>query len=345
MSSEEERWLTAGALIVLALAVVDLALGPDVSFTSSYFIGAMVAAAAVRPARVAPVGLFAVVATITVSAVEGSTRGQLLARGLVALGSAGFAVFVARQRQRSERKLIAVETVAEVAQRAILRSLPAKVGPVAFAARYESAEAGARVGGDLYEVVDSDWGVRLLVGDVGGHGLPAVRVAASALGSFREMAFSLRDPVDIARLLDRRLGPQLGEEGLVTAVITEFREDGTVVFVNCGHPWPLLVRHRRATGALAAQVDPAPPIGLAPSPVAVRLTLEPGDRLLFYTDGLIEAHTRLARGIDVESFAPIVSRGGLEQSMAAILRKLDQMVDGRLEDDLALVLAEYAADG
>ena len=117
--------------------------------------------------------------------------------------------------------------------------------------------------------------------------------------------------------------------------------DGTVVFVNCGHPCPLLVRAGESNGTLAAFADPAPPLGLSPTPTAARMTMHPGDRLLFYTDGLIEAQTRVARGIDVEMFAPIVAKGSLEQSISGILRALAGMVDGRLEDDLALVLAEF----
>jgi serine phosphatase RsbU (regulator of sigma subunit) len=342
VGSTERGWLITSAVVTVGLALVDLALGQSINLTSGYFLGPMVAAAAVRPSRTAIIAIAGIGLTLIVGFAEDIAGGELAARALLVSGASVVAVVVAQQRERRDLRLTAAETIAEVAQRAILRPLPARAGAMSFAARYESAEAGARVGGDLFEVVESEWGVRLIVGDVGGHGLPAVRMAASALGSFREMALSLRDPLDIARLLDRRLSPQLGEEGFVTAIITEFRPDGTAVFVNCGHPWPLLVRAGESSGRYAPLADPAPPLGLNPTPLASRVTLEPGDRLLYYTDGLLEAETRVERGIDVTSFAPIMATGALERAMDALLRAIDEMADGKLEDDLALVLTEFS---
>lgn len=93
-----------------------------------------------------------------------------------------------RARERRDRVLAHVQLVAEAAQQVLLRPVPRPADPVRLAAGYLSASSGARVGGDLYEVVTTPECVRLVVGDAKGKGLPAVRSAAAVLGVFREAA-------------------------------------------------------------------------------------------------------------------------------------------------------------
>src|ERR1019366_10157277 len=83
---------------------------------------------------------------------------------------------------------------------AVSRAYDADVGPVQFAVRYISAASRARIGGDLYEVVARSAGVRLIVGDVQGKGLPAVKTAATVLGTFREVAY---DAANLETIADR----------------------------------------------------------------------------------------------------------------------------------------------
>ncbi|WP_433152577.1 SpoIIE family protein phosphatase [Actinomadura nitritigenes] len=92
-------------------------------------------------------------------------------------------------RERNERELADMRTVAEVAQRVLLRPMPRKVGPVQAAVRYVFAAAHARIGGDLYEVVPTPHGARVIVVDVQGKGLDVVETAAVVLGAFREAAY------------------------------------------------------------------------------------------------------------------------------------------------------------
>jgi hypothetical protein len=93
----------------------------------------------------------------------------------------------ARGVQQNQR-LADVTSVAEAAQRALLRPLPRQVGPLELGVVYLAAAAEARVGGDLYEVTRTQFGIRLIVGDVRGKGLDAVEIAADVLGVFREVA-------------------------------------------------------------------------------------------------------------------------------------------------------------
>lgn len=91
-------------------------------------------------------------------------------------------------RVRRQGELDQVRRVAVAAQEVILRPVPARLGPVSAASVYLAAEKGAQIGGDLYEAVVTPYGVRLIVGDVRGKGLTAVRSAAAVLSAFREAA-------------------------------------------------------------------------------------------------------------------------------------------------------------
>ena len=123
--------------------------------------------------------------------------------------------------------------------------------------------APRRRSGDFYEALETPHGVRLLVGDVRGKGLDAVRLAGVVLGSFRDAAQDRPDLAEVAAALDRSVTRAIGPEDFVTAVAVQVLGDGSAVVVNCGHP-ALLVR-----GGQATELDPpepAPPLGLSPRP-------------------------------------------------------------------------------
>src|SRR5438034_373924 len=131
--------------------------------------------------------------------------------------------------------LVAVLVTSAVAQRPILRPVPARMGRVALAVRYLSASEDALVGGDFYDIAVTRHGLRVLVGDVKGKGLEAVQLAALVLASFRASA-THPSLVELAAELDRGVRPRLGEEDFVTAVLAQFGRNGELQLVNCGHP-------------------------------------------------------------------------------------------------------------
>jgi hypothetical protein len=133
---------------------------------------------------------------------------------------------------RRNHKLAEVTTVAEVAQRALLRPLPSRVGPLELGVVYLAATAGARVGGDLYEVARTPYGIRLIMGDARGKGLGAVEIAADILGVFREAAHDAGTLAEVARRLDASLcrreathETEATYEEFVTAVLVEIDPD------------------------------------------------------------------------------------------------------------------------
>ncbi|GAB3819311.1 PP2C family protein-serine/threonine phosphatase [Micromonospora zhanjiangensis] len=251
----------------------------------------------------------------------------------------GIAARVAAIRQGQAERIAELSRLASVAQQAVLRPLGPQVGTLAVAGHYISSTAAADIGGDLYEAVDTPYGVRMLIGDVRGKGLDAVRLASIVLGSYRHVAYERADLRAIVADLDRAVARSVGDEDFVTAALVEER-GGTLTIVNCGHPAPLLLRR----GEVITLEPPAtaPPLGFMPVVQPRVERLEPGDRLLLFTDGLGEARR------DGEFF-PIADRawrllghGTVADGLASLETALVEWVHGRLDDDIALVLMEYA---
>ena len=241
--------------------------------------------------------------------------------------------------QQSER-LAGVTLVAEAAQRAILAPPPARIGPVSLSARYHSAAFEAQIGGDLYEVVRGPSSVRLLVGDVRGKGLSAVRTATVVLGEFRAAAAGAGDVAHVAREIDRRIRPYLpDEEDFVTGVLVDIRHDGSFDVVSCGHPAPVLLRP--SGGIASVEVDHEPPLGLGVDPAPAHGVLAPGDRMLLFTDGLIEARSPGGGFVDPSPFVAGVAAADVDSALDALLDSLAQAAGHALDDDLALLLACY----
>ena len=288
---------------------------------------------------------------------------------ITAVATAGTAVSL-----RQERRIADVTSVAEAAQRALLRPPPPRLGPLGFDVEYIAAAAEAKVGGDLYEAVATrEHGIRVIIGDVRGKGLGAIELAADVLGMFREVAHDACTLGDLAARLDAGLGRDLGRhEEFVTALLVEIdQETGRSSIFNCGHPPPLLIPAVGDDAAATGRVTllevpiPAPPLGLLAlgdcSDAQLSLTLQPNDQVLLYTDGVTEARdarrafyplpervTALAAkaagqtaGKGVLKPTPIGSaRQGLLDLVRADLLK---HVGSPLDDDAALLLVRAPA--
>jgi phosphoserine phosphatase RsbU/P len=256
---------------------------------------------------------------------------------VVATGG-GLGAWLAHRRTQQERTLLRVSRIAEVAQRTILRPIPPRMGRVALAVRYLSATEDALVGGDFYEVAVTRYGLRVLVGDVKGKGLEAVQLAALVLTGFRAAA-AHPSLAELAAELDHSIRPQLGEEDFVTAVLAQFSRHGELQLVNCGHPPPL--RFRAGAVQRLASTEPTTPLGLDPAPTVQRFSLGAGDRVLLYTDGLVEARAPDGRPFALDGQVQAVgAASSLGAALDGLVGRLLEHAGGRLDDDLALVLAQ-----
>ncbi|WP_407653527.1 PP2C family protein-serine/threonine phosphatase [Actinoplanes oblitus] len=251
----------------------------------------------------------------------------------------GIAGAVAMKRQQQADQITELRQLASVAQQAVLRPIGPQVGALAVAGRYISATAAADIGGDLYEALNTPYGVRIIIGDVRGKGLDAVRLASIVLGSYRHVAYERADLKSIVADLDRAVARSVGDEDFVTAALVEER-GGTLTIVNCGHPAPLLLR--RGLVIPLEPPAPAPPLGFMPEVKARVERLEPGDRLLLFTDGLGEARREGEFFPTADRAWRLLGHGTVGDGLASLETALVDWVHGRLEDDIALVLLEYA---
>ncbi|WP_455351654.1 PP2C family protein-serine/threonine phosphatase [Streptomyces sp. SYSU K217416] len=218
---------------------------------------------------------------------------------------------LAWQRERARQHLIRANSVAEAMQRTLLRPVPRRLGPVRAAGLYSAGEGGALVGGDLYDVCTTPFGVRAIIGDVRGKGLDAVQTVAAVLGSFRVSAHEWEDLGSLAERLELSIARNspAGEEGdpelFVTALVLEFPfSGGEVRIVDRGHPAPVVVGPEGARRLVTAPALPLGLGGLSPGG-AVETTvhpLRPGELLVVFTDGVSEA--RNADGV----FYPVLDR-------------------------------------
>jgi serine phosphatase RsbU (regulator of sigma subunit) len=292
---------------------------------------------------------------------------------ITAVATAGTAVNVLQ-----ERRIAAVTSVAEAAQRALLRPPPPRLGPLGFDVVYVAAAAEAKVGGDLYEAVaTSAHGIRVIIGDVRGKGLGAVELATDVLGMFREQAHDACTLAELATRLDAGLGRGLGRhEEFVTALLVEIDpESGRTSLFNCGHPPPLLIPAAR-DGAATRRVTllevpaPAPPLGLLAlgdcSDAQLIHALQPDDQLLLYTDGVTEARdakrafyplpdrvsvlaakaagSQAAGKALLKPVSSVSGRQGQSQGLLDLVRTdLHKHVGSPLDDDAALLLVQAPA--
>ncbi|WP_229398979.1 PP2C family protein-serine/threonine phosphatase [Micromonospora okii] len=256
----------------------------------------------------------------------------------IALATA-IAAVVAAVRQRQAERIAELSKLAAVAQQAVLRPLGPQVGSLAVAGRYISSTETAEIGGDLYEAIETPYGVRMIIGDVRGKGLDAVRLASIVLGSYRHVAYERTDLRAVVADLDRAVARNVGDEDFVTAALVEER-GGTLTIVNCGHPPPLLLR-RGAVIPLEPPA-PAPPLGFMPVVRPRVERLEPGDRLLLFTDGLGEARRDGEFFPTADRAWRLLGHGTVGDGLASLETALVEWVHGRLDDDIALVLMEYA---
>ena len=252
---------------------------------------------------------------------------------------AAFAIETAQTFREQSGRLADVVRVADAAQRAILADVPPRVGPFLLAAAYRSSAAEATIGGDLFDVIPWRDGVRLLIGDVRGKGLGAIRLASLVLGAARAAAEDLDDLGDVLATVDRRIRRHLTDEDFVTACLIELTAGGDYCIALAGHPAPFVIR---ADGHIA-QLDPppSPPIGLGAKPETVAGSLAVGDRLLLFTDGLTEARDASRAFISVDRVVRQMVGGTLHDAVAAVLRHLEGEAAG-LNDDLALLAVEHA---
>jgi sigma-B regulation protein RsbU (phosphoserine phosphatase) len=241
-----------------------------------------------------------------------------------------------------------LEMACAIQQQLLPRATP-EIRGLQIAARYRPA---AQVGGDLYDFIVRDQHLYVVTADVSGHGVASAIFMSSARSVVRSMLDVTTDLTRIAEGLNARMVEDSGDSGMFVSAVIAHYDPSTrrIGMVNCGHPEPIIVR---AAGRIETVETSAAPIGLIAPLDAVRweTTLECGDLLCFYTDGLTEAVEAVDAGKNMFGLTRVQETLASNAHVA-----LDDVADGlvasverfhgtrALEDDLTLVLIRQVDD-
>ncbi|MFF4554836.1 PP2C family protein-serine/threonine phosphatase [Streptomyces sp. NPDC001422] len=332
--------------LIVVIAVVDIRSPTDVHLGPLLVIAPTLTASFAGPLLTALVGLLAVVAQVVIAVFHGGlTTTNHMAQIIALIVLSALVVFVCHVRERRARELVRARSVAETAQRVLLRPPPRRIGPLRTAWLYLAAEDDTQIGGDLFAVTRAAGAsTRVIIGDVRGKGLAAIGEASVVLGAFREGAHRYATLPELTAALEVSVCRDLDEvadtehdpgEHFTTALVLDIPDTDTEVgMINCGHPPPLLLRDREVTVLHARH--PVPPLGMCELPAASHhtdpFTFEAGDLLLLYTDGVIEARSPSG------AFYPLAER------LASFPASGPDTLLRRIHDDLVRHIGDEPAD-
>ena len=250
------------------------------------------------------------------------------------------AVVVAGIRCRREERLARMTAIAEASQLALLPPLPPEMTGINIAARYRSATRDASVGGDLYEIIPTSHGIRAIIGDVCGNGLDAILLARHVLSAFRRSAVAAAALEHVAGEVSRAIAPHLGEEDFVTRGPGPDRPRRRADHRQLRPP-PAAAAPRGdlqpLTGGTAAL-----PLGLDDDFTAFTTSWSHGDRLLLYTDGLVESRDEHGDFLPEDAIATALAAADCDHALDTLMTAVHRHTGGHGHDDMALLLLNMA---
>jgi steroid delta-isomerase-like uncharacterized protein len=245
----------------------------------------------------------------------------------------------AQERERIEQEL----RVARQIQRSLLPEATPELYGWQLAAYYKPAR---EVGGDFYDFLElEDERLGLVVGDATGKGMPAALVMATTRGMLRAVAQSLDSPGEVLARVNDALCPDIPSEMFVTCFYAILDpKSGTLSYANAGHDLPYLWHEGDAKELRARGM----PLGLMPemSYDEREAVLREGDCVLFYSDGLVEAHDPHYEMFGFPRLGALIAEHGNQRSLVdSLLKELYYFVGERWEqeDDITLLTLERTA--
>ncbi|KMS70318.1 phosphatase [Streptomyces viridochromogenes] len=243
--------------------------------------------------------------------------------------------FLARRREPM--------SVAAEIQWSLLPPLAMSVPQVAVAGILEPAY---NVAGDSFDYALNEDILHVAMVDAMGHGLDAATMATVAVGAYRHARRADIGLSEIYTFMDRAIAEQFGPDHFVTAQMMRLNiTTGHLQWVNAGHPAPLLIRDHKVVRQLGGPTTL--PVGFGgEEPRISRQRLQRGDRVLCFTDGLIEEHEAGEEQFGEEQLIHWVNRiEHTEKGVRAVVRSLShalkQQRGGRTTDDATLFLIEW----
>ncbi|POX55372.1 phosphatase [Streptomyces sp. Ru71] len=240
------------------------------------------------------------------------------------------------------RRLEPMSVAAEI-QWSLLPPLSMTVARVAVAGILEPAY---QVAGDSFDYALNDDVLHVATIDAMGHGLDAATMATVAIGAYRHARRADIGLAEIYAFMDRAIAEQFGPDHFVTAQMMRLDTvSGHLQWVNAGHPQPLLIRDHVVLERLESATTL--PVGFGgEEPVISERVLRHGDRVLCFTDGLVEEREAGGEQFGEDQFIDWVNRversqDGVRAVVRALSHVLKEKRGGRTSDDATLFLIEW----
>jgi hypothetical protein len=222
--------------------------------------------------------------------------------------------------------------------------------PLTFSCREVTVTAALEpayeVAGDTFDYAVDAGTAKVAVFDGMGHGLQSAQLAAMAVSAYRHARRAGRSLLATCREVDEALLQTFPGAPFTTAVLAELDTGaGVLRWINAGHPEPLILR-----GASLVQLPhypPSRPLGLQETkPVCCETRLEPGDRLLLYTDGITEARSPEGEFFGEQRLADFISTAVTAEEPApemvrGLMRRVLTHQADQLQDDASIVVLEW----
>ncbi|MBA9001340.1 PP2C family protein-serine/threonine phosphatase [Thermomonospora cellulosilytica] len=210
-------------------------------------------------------------------------------------------------------------------------------------------EPAYAAGGDAYDYALSGSVLHVAIFDSMGHDTAAGLTSTIAMAACRNARRRGAAPAAVADMIDEAIAEQFAEPRFATGVVADIDvRSGIVTWINRAHPPPLVIRRNRYVTDLDS--PPCTPMGfrMERSPAPSRYQLEPGDRVVLYTDGVVDAVNDQRERFGLERFVDFIIRREIDGlSAPETLRRLVHTVlehqGDRLDDDATVLLVEWRA--
>ena len=232
------------------------------------------------------------------------------------------------------------DAIARNLQRGLRPPRPARVEGLESAVVFEAAGRGIDIGGDLYDVMPTEDGCWVLIGDVAGKGSAAAGVSVALRHVVRGLTREVDEPEEVLVRVNELLLEGTGLNDFATAVLVRLREDKsgdwTIAAASAGHPPPVHVRKGGARLLGGGTV-----LGALNDAKVQRhdAAFEPGDTLVLCTDGWLEAGppSEHRDPLDLARLAEYLAPLALEELTARLRGDAVSRAGGELQDDIVLL--------
>jgi len=257
-----------------------------------------------------------------------------------------FATLAIRRMLDDARRLVAIDrelNVAQQIQSSILPQAMPRLSRATFAARYRPMTA---VAGDFYDFLAIDeQRLGVLVADVSGHGVPAALIASMVKVALAAQEARAEQPAAVLEGMNKTLFGRLGKQYVTAAYLFVDQQSGLLRYAAAGHPAMLCLA--RANREVREVEKNGLALGFADTAnyEAFEHPLEGGERLLLYTDGLVEAANAVDDFFGLDRLKAVFAAGAAlppDEAADALLASVDAWSGKAASDDLTIVLIDYS---